>query len=486
MALKDKILQMTEQYSITKDNPTVFRALMTLSATVEDMEAKVSELEEIVKDADIDQIQALIESIQGQVDQAAASAAEALEAAEAADSKASGFSDDIASIQQSIQTMGTQISEVQQGLAGKQDTLTFDATPTAGSQNPVTSGGVKQALDDIELTPGPQGPPGEKGDKGDKGDKGEKGDKGPQGEKGDTGAQGPPGPQGEPGDGAVLDDTVTATSQNGVKSSGIYQAIEAAKSGLQAAIDALEQIQETQGGNIETLATEQSQILQNIQTIQESLNGKQATLYEMANDAQTPVVNPLISDYQELTGAGQPAYGRIPSAFAIWEALQHMPGGGGGASNFQIQTVEGYIPLTIDTASYQCAEAPIDESVRVPLYFTVSLKIQGSTADPVTLALMPYENANLRAIGIPAANILAPSQIGLLENGNDVTAGLPEGFFGIEKVTFGGQQYYGIRTSVDDLVKYLNILPQGSGYRLDAVGLSHTLELVSTTYIVIS
>lgn len=483
MTLKDKILQMTEQYSITKDNPTVFRALMELSATVEDMEAKVAELEEIVKDADIDQIQALIESMQGQVDQAAASASEALEAAEAADSKASGFADDIAALQQSIQTMGTQISEVQQGLAGKQDTLTFDATPTAGSQNPVTSGGVKQALDDIELTPGPQGPPGEKGEKGDKGDPGEQG---PQGEKGDTGAQGPPGPQGEPGDGAVLDDTVTATSQNGVKSSGIYSAIEAAKSGLQAAIDALEQIQETQGGNIQTLATEQSQILQNLQTVQEALNGKQAALYEMAGDAQTPVVNPLISDYQELTGVGQPAYGRIPSAFAIWEALQHMPEGGGGASNFQIQTVEGYIPLTVDTASYQCAEAPIDESVRVPLYFTVSIKIQGSTADPVMLALMPYENANLRAIGIPASNILAPSQIGLLENRNDVTAGLPEGFFGIEKVTFGGKQYYGIRTSVDDLVKHLTIVPQGSSYRLDAVGLSHTLELVSTTYIVIS
>lgn len=483
MTLKDKILQMTEQYSITKDNPTVFRALMELSATVEDMEAKVAELEEIVKDADIDQIQALIESMQGQVDQAAASAAEALEAAEAADSKASGFSDDIAALQQSIQTMGTQISDVQQGLAGKQDTLTFDAAPTAGSQNPVTSGGVKQALDDIELTPGPQGPPGEKGEKGDKGDPGEQG---PQGEKGDPGPQGPQGPKGDPGDVGVLDDTVTADSQNGVKSSGIYSAIEAAKAGLQASIDALEKIQETQGGNIQTLATEQSQILQNIQTIQEALNGKQAALYEMANDAQNPVVNPLISDYQELTGAGQPAYGRIPSAFAIWEALQHLPGGGGGASNFQIQTVEGYIPLTVDGASYQCAEAPVDESVRIPLYFTVSLSIHGSTADPVTLALMPYENANLRAIGIPSANILAPSQIGLLENGNDVTAGLPEGFFGIEKVTFGGQQYYGIRTSVDDLVRYLNIVPQGSGYRLAAVKLSHTLELVSTTYIVIS
>ena len=32
-------------------------------------------------------------------------------------------------------------------LAGKQDTLTFDATPTASSTNPVTSGGIKTYVD---------------------------------------------------------------------------------------------------------------------------------------------------------------------------------------------------------------------------------------------------------------------------------------------------------------------------------------------------
>lgn len=32
-------------------------------------------------------------------------------------------------------------------LDGKQDKLTFDTTPTAGSTKPVTSGGIKTALD---------------------------------------------------------------------------------------------------------------------------------------------------------------------------------------------------------------------------------------------------------------------------------------------------------------------------------------------------
>ena len=35
---------------------------------------------------------------------------------------------------------------VQQQLDGKQDTLTFDTTPTAGSSNPVTSDGIKNAI----------------------------------------------------------------------------------------------------------------------------------------------------------------------------------------------------------------------------------------------------------------------------------------------------------------------------------------------------
>ena len=38
-------------------------------------------------------------------------------------------------------------SDMTAALAGKQNTLTFDTTPTAGSNNPVTSGGIKTALD---------------------------------------------------------------------------------------------------------------------------------------------------------------------------------------------------------------------------------------------------------------------------------------------------------------------------------------------------
>lgn len=62
-----------------------------------------------------------------------------------------------------------------------------------------------EAVANIELTPGPEGPQGKKGDTGPRGPQGEKGDTGdtgPQGEKGDTGDTGPrgaKGDQGEPG-----------------------------------------------------------------------------------------------------------------------------------------------------------------------------------------------------------------------------------------------------------------------------------------------
>ena len=43
--------------------------------------------------------------------------------------------------------LGALIAKIKAALRGKQDALIFDAAPTANSTNPVTSGGVKTALD---------------------------------------------------------------------------------------------------------------------------------------------------------------------------------------------------------------------------------------------------------------------------------------------------------------------------------------------------
>ena len=55
---------------------------------------------------------------------------------------------DNANVEQVEQAFSDVETDVNNILNTKQDTLTFDNTPTSGSLNPVTSGGVKTALDD--------------------------------------------------------------------------------------------------------------------------------------------------------------------------------------------------------------------------------------------------------------------------------------------------------------------------------------------------
>ena len=42
-------------------------------------------------------------------------------------------------------------TDVETSLSNKQDKLTFDTTPIADSANPVTSGGIKTAIDSISV-----------------------------------------------------------------------------------------------------------------------------------------------------------------------------------------------------------------------------------------------------------------------------------------------------------------------------------------------
>ena len=55
---------------------------------------------------------------------------------------------------------------------------------------------LKKDINEIALTPGPQGPEGPQGPQGPQGEQGPEGQQGPQGEQG---PEGPQGPQGEPG-----------------------------------------------------------------------------------------------------------------------------------------------------------------------------------------------------------------------------------------------------------------------------------------------
>ena len=50
-----------------------------------------------------------------------------------------------------IETLTGEMTNVKNTLNNKQNVLTFDATPTAGSNNPVTSDGIKRAIDNIDV-----------------------------------------------------------------------------------------------------------------------------------------------------------------------------------------------------------------------------------------------------------------------------------------------------------------------------------------------
>lgn len=58
-----------------------------------------------------------------------------------------GLADEISELWAGLNEKANQ-EDMTEALEGKQDALTFDTTPTANSTNPVTSGGVKAAIDD--------------------------------------------------------------------------------------------------------------------------------------------------------------------------------------------------------------------------------------------------------------------------------------------------------------------------------------------------
>lgn len=183
---------------------------------------------------------------------------------------------------------------VEQALSGKQDVLTFDQAPTADSQNPVTSGGVYKAIRDagIELddnvTQTSQNGVKSSGiykfvkENSESGmldqlqeqifelsntmqvkltfdSEPKKGSLNPVTSNGIFEAI-----QGSGGGTITLDDTVTAESQNGVKSSGIHAAIEAARASLAAMITAANAVIESHTDDIAAL--------QEFQTTQDTTN----------------------------------------------------------------------------------------------------------------------------------------------------------------------------------------------------------------------
>lgn len=275
---------------------------------------------------------------------------------------------------------------VEQALSGKQDVLTFDQAPTADSQNPVTSGGVYKAIRnagielDDNVTQTSQNGVKSSGiyefvkENSEAGrldqlqeqifelsntmqakltfdSKPKKGSLNPVTSNGIFESI-----QGIGGGTIALDDTVTAESQNGVKSSGIHAAIEAARTSLAAMITAanavieshtddiaaLQEFQTTQDttnethntqiaankkavddltvkvtDNEESVNTRFTQLEGRLDMDEELINRKQNQLYSRTGSTQYNISEVVNTDLN-----AQPRYhNTIPTSLAVYNAL---------------------------------------------------------------------------------------------------------------------------------------------------------------------
>ena len=106
------------------------------------------------------------------------------------------------------------VSTVRSGLDNANTALTNEIARSKKAESDLGT-----RIDNISLTPGPQGPQGDKGDPGETGPKGDKGDPGETGPKGDTGETGPKGDKGDTGPAYTLTDTDKKAIADSVKQS---------------------------------------------------------------------------------------------------------------------------------------------------------------------------------------------------------------------------------------------------------------------------
>lgn len=322
ICIREKIMKMLEEYSITSDNPTVLRALMRLSAIVEilieeienldpkdwsdeiaALDARVTKLEQDMQKIDPDAVDAKIAVIKATADealstaqQAAAAASAAAETANQAKSEASSAESKANMAKLTAEEAKTTADNASSEVAAaqilitelkrsKQDNLTFDESPTENSNNPVTSDGIYRAIQ-------------------------------------------------AGGGGVALDDEVTADSQNGVKSSGIYSAIDSAKTFMLTEIsntnetvsahtDDISALQEFQNTQEVTNETHNTQIALNQKEIHD-ISGEVSVLQADKQDAMkagdTPISAEVVSDL-----SNRPEDGKLATALAVFNALPVKP-----------------------------------------------------------------------------------------------------------------------------------------------------------------
>lgn len=367
MSIKERINQMLEQYSMTKDNPTVLRALQRLSAVVdvviawiEDndpqdfheqldaINARLDEIEAEIQNFNLETINQMIDDMQTQIDGLSVEAEQAMTAANAASAKADAAktaannADAKASAAKaSVEEVDTRLTAEIETVDGKADaakTTAEGAAKKAGSAQTTAAAADNKANQAIEAANraliksdeaiAAAGSAMEraveantalesKQDKLTFDTRPTEGSSNPVTSGGVyTAIRGIVPPS------VVLDDTVTEDSQKGVKSSGIYTYGQGIKTEALTAVNnvdvkatanasAIAGLQEFQDTQEETNTTHNTQIAQNTTDIQNLKTGKQNQIKKGDENIVPVMVDVNASD----------RFGQIPDAFSVLVGL---------------------------------------------------------------------------------------------------------------------------------------------------------------------
>jgi predicted nucleic acid-binding Zn-ribbon protein len=285
-----------------------------------------------------------------------------------------------------IETLTGEMTNVKNTLNNKQNKLTFDATPTAGSNNPVTSDGIKRALDNIDV--------GNVQEQLDtiKAEQTEQNTKISSNKREiDTVKQDLSGKQNV----LTFDATPTAGSQNPVTSDGIKKALDNVDVGnVQEQLDAIKQEQTEQNKKISDNKTAVDSVKESVANQETDITALQETTagHTTAIEAlQTGKQNVLTFDATPTAGSNNPV-----TSDGIKKAIDASAGGGGGGgtgeSDFVVKTLTSSLSLNIKnnrTVTYELSPAGIARRTDITIS---SISVIAGNVEKVLINLPKADN----------------------------------------------------------------------------------------------
>ena len=220
----------------------------------------------------------------------------------------------------------------------------------------------------------------------------------------------------------TLDDTVTETSSNGVKSSGIYTAIETAKSGLQESItdidgrvDTLEADNDTNKSNISTLQSSVASAQDDIGTLQTGLT-QEASDRETADQALRVSINGNSSAINTLRTNTETSITQLQTDVAgkqdkltagtnITIENNVISSSGGGGSSVSVVRVDSESDYQTQKDNITSALAVKDVFSNSGMVSVTSLPAGVASSDSTAQFIVPYSDSGAALFGREDAEI---------------------------------------------------------------------------------